>query len=210
MIAKGDLSKRAKISSKDEIGLLADTINKMTSTIEKNNWQKSGQNLLSKLISERTQFEDFYSELIAFLAKYLNANAGTFYIKKAQSKLFTLSATYAINKKNQILQVFSEGEGLLGEVVSKKNKIILSEIPDNYLKLDLSDGTILLKHILIFPIIFDNHVLAVLELGGIKPFDKNHLDFLEMANENIAYAINSNQPIDNQSLISTKKEENFN
>ncbi|MBF0299891.1 MAG: HAMP domain-containing protein [Oligoflexia bacterium] len=222
-IAKGDFSKRVEVDSSDEIGVLAGTVNEMASAIEKNHWQKNGQNLLSKLISERNQFENFYLDIIAFFAKYLNANAGTFYIKNfdvtdktdkadtdnEESNRFTLAATYAINKNSQTIKSFNVGEGLLGQAVSSSDKRILSELPDDYLKLDLSDGTILLKHILIFPIILRDQVLAVFEFGGIKPFNKNHLDFLEVTEESIAYAIDANQRKNNQSNISNISEEKF-
>jgi two-component system, NtrC family, sensor kinase len=190
-VAAGDYSKRAVISSRDEIGLLAETLNTTVSAIERNNWIKTGQNgLAQKMRGDKTK-ADLYQDLLTFLGLYLEAIAGTFYVR-INDDLFSLGATIALAGNRNVKQLFKTGEGLVGEAVQKREKILVSDLPVNFPAVEFSSGEIALQHILIFPIVLHDRVMGVVELGRLDPFTNNQIDFMEIVSESIAYAVQSN------------------
>ena len=83
---------------------------------------------------------------------------------------------------------FETGSGLLGQVVADRTPVVVDEVPE-YARLALGSGTVALDSLMLYPLVHEEEVLGVLELGGLKPLDKVQRAWLEKAAEGLAVTI---------------------
>ena len=72
-----------------------------------------------------------------------------------------------------------------------KKHILITNCPDDYININSGLGDAAPKNILIFPLILNNVVKGVVELGSFHEFYDTHLTFLEQVAESIAVAMNT-------------------
>ena len=196
-VAEGQLDHRIEIKSRGEIGELADSFNDMLSnlqlTTKKNdahNWLKTGQMELSVRMRGEQDIETLGRNVISYLAEYLNAQIGTLYMTYGNNHL-KLIGSYAYNRQKNTSSEFVFGEGLIGQAAIEKKHILITNCPDNYINIYSSLGEVVPKNILIFPLILENAVQGVVELGSLSEFYDSHLNFLKQVAEGIAITLNS-------------------
>ncbi len=85
------------------------------------------------------------------------------------------------------------GEGLAGEAAREKRPLCLNTIPPEYLVIGSALGEALPRTILALPLLHDNRLVGVMELGSFDEFSDLELDFLNQSAEVLAIAINVNQ-----------------
>jgi len=108
----GDYSARADIKSKDEIGLMAETINKMAENIE--NLNKNKQSFYTNLLHEfKTPLNVIFSS-IQLIDAYKNADCET-YRKKAskQMKIILQNCLRIMRITNNLIDINRHGSGFL-------------------------------------------------------------------------------------------------
>ncbi len=86
------------------------------------------------------------------------------------------------------IERFEKGDGLLGQVARDAAPVTLDDVPE-YAQLVLGIGKVSPKNLQIYPLIQDEQVLGVLELGALKPLDEAQLEWLGKAGEDVAIAI---------------------
>jgi signal transduction histidine kinase len=133
--------------------------------------------------------------ILSELAQVVVAHYGAFYILKqdeetAEIKLSLFSA-YGYKSERNIPTEFNMGEGLVGQVALEKERIILSNIPTNYIKISSGLGKSSPANLIILPVLFENKVKAVIELASLDVFSETHLDFLEQLTESIGIVLNT-------------------
>jgi len=194
-VADGNLDTTIHITSKDEIADLASSFQKMTADLkemlhkeEKQSWLKGGQaELGNKMRGEQGQIE-LCRNVIHFLSTYLNAQIGAIYLVNEEEKL-ELAASFAWHNPKKFPIKLVMGEGLVGEVARKKEKIHLTDLPEEYFKIKSSIGGATPKNVVLIPLIMDDKVKGVVEIGSFDTFQDKQVEFLESVSENIAIAI---------------------
>lgn len=196
-VAEGDLDHNIEIKSGGEIGELADSFNDMISnlrlTTEKNdthNWLKTGQMELNVRMQGEQDIETLGKNIIGYLTEYLNAQVGILYMS-GNDKRLKLIGSYAYVQRENIPNEFMPGEGLVGQAALEKKHILLTNYPDDSIKINSGLVNVAPKHILIFPLILNNEVRGVVELGSLYEFPDIHLTFLDQVAEGIAIALNT-------------------
>ncbi len=96
-----------------------------------------------------------------------------------------------INPKKILLKEFGIGESLVGQVAFEKERIILSNVPGNYIKITSGLGKATPANLIILPVLFENKVKAVIELASLDAFSETHLDFLSQLTESIGIVLNT-------------------
>ncbi|MHC4181866.1 MAG: response regulator [Planctomycetota bacterium] len=196
-VAMGQLNHEIGVKSKNEIGELADSFNDMLHnlrrTTEKNdahNWLKTGQTELNVKMQGEQGVETLGENIIGYLAKYLNVQVGALYMADEDSRL-KLIGGYAYTRRENVSNEFLPGEGLVGQAAIEKKHILVTNCPDGYVSIYSGLGDAIPKNILIYPLILNNMVKGVVELGAFNEFSDSHLTFLEEVSEGIAIALNS-------------------
>lgn len=196
-VAEGQLDHNIEIKSKGEIGELADSFNDMLSnlrlTTEKNNahnWLKSGQMELNVRMRGEQDIKTLGKNIIGYLAEYLNAQVGILYMS-GKNNLLKPIGSYAYARRENTSGGFMPGEGLVGQAAMDKKHILITDCPDDYININSGLGDAAPKNILIFPLIMNNIVKGVVELGSFHEFYDTHLTFMEQVAESIAVAMNT-------------------
>src|SRR6202034_1094933 len=102
-----------------------------------------------------------------------------------------LFAAYGYRTEKNIPTDFAIGEGLVGQVAFEKERIILSNIPGNYIKISSGLGRSKPANLIILPVLFENKVKAVIELASLDEFSETHLDFLSQLIESVRIVLNT-------------------
>ena len=127
--------------------------------------------------------------IISFLCPYFHAQIGLMYLAEDDGVLKP-AAGYAHNGDGGTT-AYRPGEGLVGQTALSKEEIFLTEIPENHLIVDCGLGNVKPRNIYLKPVIHSGETIAVIELGTLDTFTDYHRKFLDLANDNIAVAVES-------------------
>lgn len=154
------------------------------------NWLLSGSFDLNEIIRGEKPPAELAQLIITQLCSYMRAQIGTIYLFE-NGKLF-LSGTYACDNKN-IPVVIMPGEGLIGQAALEKKSIVLKDVPAGYFKINSALGEQAPSNIIIQPLLFNNEVKAVIEVGSLNELTKLDADFLTLINESTAIILSAAQ-----------------
>jgi len=157
--------------------------------IQKQEWLQAGQVHLARSVSGNQKIEELSGNILAFLAEYLDAQAGALYVRRGST--FERSGVYGVPAGAPIPDSFKPGDGLLGQAVADRRSFVLRDVPENYLYFGSGLGRAKPRHLLIAPASVDDEVNAVLELGFLKEAGEEVAELLERISEPMAIALRS-------------------
>jgi signal transduction protein with GAF and PtsI domain len=132
-------------------------------------------------VKDATSLKDFAKDLLWSIAKELDASQGAFFttsINKDGIHVIQFLAGYAYHLPESETIEFEFGEGLSGQVAKEGKLINIQTVPDGYIQILSGLGQSSPNSIIIFPIIKENKVVAVVELASFKLFSKEEEAFL--------------------------------
>jgi signal transduction histidine kinase/CheY-like chemotaxis protein/HAMP domain-containing protein len=195
-VADGDYS--VNITPKSENDRLSISLNKMTLALSKasgenirQTWFKSGQNLLNEKMRGDKDLQRLTMDTITFLAEYLDAQVGAFYLPDEDGKALRLYGSYAFTKRKALSDRFEIGEGIIGQAAFGRQAISLTNLPDDYTRITSATGDMKPRNVLVQPLVYDNQLAGVIELAAKEEFDDQKTEFLQLVSENIAIGVNS-------------------
>jgi CheY-like chemotaxis protein/signal transduction histidine kinase len=102
-----------------------------------------------------------------------------------------LSSSYAYKERKGLANRFRLGEGLVGECAYEKERILVTDVPDDYIRVNSGLGESRPYNIVVLPVIFEGKVKAVIELASFQRFKDIHLTLLDQLTETIAIGLNT-------------------
>jgi CheY-like chemotaxis protein/CHASE3 domain sensor protein/putative methionine-R-sulfoxide reductase with GAF domain len=212
-IAQGDLSIEVSVQSDRDV--LGNTLNIMTLALRKSKeenqvqyWLKTGQTQLNDAIRGELDLPELCVRIISFVANYLDCQIGAMYIMNSQENVLQLISSYAFERRKHISNQYAPGEGLVGQAVLEKQPIIVKNVPDDYIHISSGLGSNLPSTILVYPLILDNMVKGVIELGCFSPISNTDMEFMKSIAEPMAIAIHSAQSRSRlQALLKTTQQQ---
>ena len=198
-IAEGDLSYVEIAAPSNEIGVLNESFREAVTSLreaaserDRNNWLNTGQSELEDQMRGDQPIDELCKNIMTFIANYLEVQVGTLYVNEGEG-IFKLKASYAYKTRKNLSNEFKTGEGLIGQAALEKQPIVLTNVPDDYITITSSLGKKKPKNILVMPLIYNETVMGVLEVGSFEEFSELQTTFLEQISEWISIAINSSQ-----------------
>src|SRR5262249_702425 len=85
---------------------------------------------------------------------------------------------------------FSLGEGLVGQCATERKPIIVTEVPPDYVQVSSGLGHAAPRNLAVYPVLFEDQVRGVIELGSFHEFSAIQLAFLEQLMISIGLAMN--------------------
>ena len=202
-VTKGDLTRSISLEAQGEMAALKDTINEMIRNLRDTTRINAEQDWLKTNLAKFTRALQGQRDLLAVarlilseLAPLVNAQQGLFYLNEnadGEADL-RLLASYAHRERKRLNSRIKEGEGIIGQVAFEKERILLTDVPDDYspgVTISSGLGEAAPKNIVVLPVLFEKQVKAVLELASFKPFGETHLTFLDQLTESIGIVLNT-------------------
>lgn len=162
-------------------------------TEEKRQWvMEKISGLVDVLRQNYERTEDLYFEIIRSLVNEVEATQGGLFIlseNEQSESILELKAAYAYNRRKLKRKQVKLGEGLVGQCAIEKEKIVLTEIPADYLEITSGLGQSEPSHIIIIPLLLNEKVYGVFELASFHVLEEHQMEYLERAAGNIASTI---------------------
>ncbi len=200
-VTTGDLTRSIAVQARGEVEKLKNNINEMIrnlrETTQKNkeqDWLKTNLAKFTGMLQGQRDLLTVSRLILSELAPLVSAHSGVFYIYETvnDTAQLRLLSSYAYSDKDGTFPLhFKIGEGLIGQCAETKRRIMLTDVPSDYLKITSGLGAVRPSNVVILPILFEGQVKAVLELSSLNTFGEIHLGLLEQVAEGIGVMINT-------------------
>jgi HAMP domain-containing protein/signal transduction histidine kinase/CheY-like chemotaxis protein len=199
-VTKGDLSRAIEVEARGEVGELTQNVNEMIQnlrdTTRKNteqDWLKSNLARFTAMLQGQRDIKTVSRLIMSEIAPLINAQAGAFYLNEpiGEEPLLRLIASYALSRRKAAQRLVHGGEGLVGQCVVEKRRVLLSEVPGDYMAINSGLGAMRPVSLIVLPVLFEGDVKAVMELASAEHFSETHLLFLEQLTQSIGVILNT-------------------
>ncbi len=164
---------------------------------EHRNWAAQGVAKFSDILRKNTSdLDELAYDIISNLVKYTNSNQGGIYIINDNDKdnhFIEMKASYAYDRRKFITKRIEIGEGLVGRCYQEKEKIYLTEIPNDYVKITSGLGEDNPRALLIVPFIYNDVIYGLVEIASFSEYPAHVIEFIERIGESIAATISSSK-----------------
>ncbi|MBP1995647.1 response regulator [Paenibacillus eucommiae] len=163
---------------------------------ERQFWLKTQLARLTGMSQGVIKLQQLVSMLIAEIAGLVEAGQAVFYVKEVekgprQESEFVLLGSYAYKERKNLANRFRKGEGLVGQCALEKKPILLSNVPDDYIHISSGLGESKPLNILVLPIMFEEEVVAVMELASFQGFTPIQQDLLDQLTTSLGVVLDS-------------------
>ncbi|WP_414691491.1 HAMP domain-containing protein [Noviherbaspirillum sp.] len=199
-VTRGDLSRSIQVEARGEVSYLKDNINEMIrnlkETTQKNaqqDWLKTNLARFTRLLQGQRDLEAVSAMILSELAPLVYAHHGVFYRMDAAQDDPCLRAvsTYGYRSAEELTRSFRPGQGLVGQCALEKQRIWLTNVPRDYIQITSGLGAAPPTNIVVLPILFEQQVMAVIEIASLERFTETHLSFLDQLMESIGVVLNT-------------------
>lgn len=201
-VTEGDLTRQVNIEANGEVAALMDSLNEMIRNLRETtrqnleqDWLKTNRERFTRMLQGQRDLSSVASTILSELTPLVSAQHGAFYAmtgsSDANDPVLSLQAGYGFEERRQLSTSFRLGEGLIGQCAKEQKRILLTEVPGDYVRINSGLGASTPLNIVVLPIIFEGSVRAVIELASFTVFTETHLTFLDQLTENIGLVLNS-------------------
>jgi signal transduction histidine kinase/DNA-binding response OmpR family regulator/HAMP domain-containing protein len=199
-VTRGDLTRSVTVDARGEVAVLKDNINEMIrnlkDTTHKNaeqDWLKTNLARFTRLLQGQRELETVVKLILSELAPLVDAQLGVFYMMEGldDDARLKLVAAYGYRARRNLPTEFRPGEGLVGQCSLEQKRIVVSNVPLDYLRITSSLGAAVPRNVVVLPVLFEQQVKAVIELASFDSFSPTHLAFLDQLMESIGVVLNN-------------------
>ncbi|MDQ6764536.1 MAG: HAMP domain-containing protein, partial [Verrucomicrobiota bacterium] len=199
-VTKGDLTRSIQVDAQGEVAFVKDNINEMignlrdtTSRNNEQDWLKTNLAKFTRMLQGQKDLLTVGRMILSELAPVVSAQQGVFYIMNGSETEpeLKLLASYAYRERKGVNNRFRLGEGLVGQAALEKERILLTNVPQDYVQISSGLGEAPPKNIVVLPILFEGQVKAVMELSSVERFNPTHQAFLDQLTESIGIVLNT-------------------
>jgi signal transduction histidine kinase/HAMP domain-containing protein len=202
-VTEGDLSRRISVEARGEVATLKDNINEMilslaltTQVNTEQDWLKTNLTNFTRMLQGEKDLRTVSQNVLRELASVVNMQHGVLYLvdrESADEPLLFLFSSFGYRERKNLSSQFRFREGLVGQAAYERERIVINELPDDYIRISSGLGDSKPRSIVVLPISYEDEVLAVLELASFESFTENQLSFLDQLSESVAININNIQ-----------------
>ncbi|GLU47512.1 HAMP domain-containing protein [Nocardiopsis ansamitocini] len=198
-VARGDLTQSIQVGARGELAALKDNVNLMVSNLRETtaaqrdeDWLKSNLARISGLIQGHRDLNDLARLIMTEVTPLVAAQHGACFLPEDENdeETFRLYAGFGYQPKEHRRRI-KMGRGLAGEAMAQRTEMRVNDVPGDYVKVESGLGEAPPLSIVIFPILSEDRVLGVIELGSYGTFREIHLNFLRQLVGLIGATINT-------------------
>jgi signal transduction histidine kinase/CheY-like chemotaxis protein/HAMP domain-containing protein len=201
-VTEGDLTRQVRVEASGEVAVLKDKLNEMIRNLRETtrqnleqDWLKTNRERFTRMLQGQRDLAEVSSMILSELAPLVSAQHGVFYTMTVPADgaeaVLELQAGYGYEERRQLSTSFRIGEGLVGQCAKEKKRILLTEVPGDYVRINSGLGASPPLNIIVLPILFEGSVRAVVELASFSTFSTTHQTFLDQLTESIGLVLST-------------------
>src|SRR5262249_7613041 len=138
------LTRSITVEAQGEVAALKDNINEMIrnlkDTTQKNNeqdWLKTNLAKFTRMLQGQRDLMTVTKLILSDLAPVVSAQHGVFYMMEQLEgeSILKLTSTYAFRERRGLHTQFRVGEGLVGQCAFEKERILVADVPGDYIRI---------------------------------------------------------------------------
>jgi len=195
-ISAGQYQTRVSDEEKDNLGVLGGSLNKMAESLDYSfgllsdkEWLQAGIARLNEQMVGETDMKALLNKVIRHIAEYSGSVVGALYVKDPITGTLNLGGSYALADGDRVS--IKPGEGLAGQVALDGKRKMLTDIQPGDWVVSLSSGELRPRAIAAFPILFENKVSGVIEVGTLEGYSNRVREFFSSIGEGVGTAVHS-------------------
>lgn len=194
-LSEEDVLGNALINMRDELRKAAEEENKRKKEDDERNWATHGLAKFGEILRQSSNnIEELSYNIISNLVDYTGSNQGGLFLinnSDPDHHFLELISSYAFNRKKYLEKQIDFGEGLVGRCVQERATIYLTDIPEDYIRINSGLGDANPRSLLIVPLMVNEEIFGVIEMASFEEFEKYKIQFVEKIGESIASTIST-------------------
>jgi methyl-accepting chemotaxis protein len=190
-----DVLGHSLLNMKEELSKAAEEENKRKKEDDQRNWAAQGVAKFGDILRNiDNNLDELSYNIISNLVKYTGSNQGGMYIMNdndPENLYIELRASYAYDRRKFFTKRIEIGEGLVGRCYQEKDKIYLTDIPTDYMKISSGLGEDSPRALLIVPLVYNDIIYGIIEIASFNEYPKHVIEFIQRVGESIAATIYS-------------------
>lgn len=156
--------------------------------LQRQDWLQSGLTALSRVLQGDPSVANVGEFTLDFLCSYLSAEMGTIYIPDESAQLVAIARFGTADDSVANLPP----SDIAARAAKHRDPVFVELSDDNTsMKIHSAFGEISLRYCCAFPVVREDRLGAVIELGAINTLHPNHVRFLEFVEDSLAVALSS-------------------
>src|SRR5919202_300823 len=152
-------------------------------------WLKTNLARISGLMQGQRDLQTVSRMLMSEISPLVGAQHGAFFMVEEQT--LRLVASYGYQRRKNLSNEFRFGEGLPGQAALEMQSILVTNAPPDYVRVTSGLGEAVPVNLIVLPILFEEQVLAVIELASLNSFGEVNLSFLDQLSETIGVVLST-------------------
>ncbi|MFL6350925.1 MAG: response regulator [Bryobacteraceae bacterium] len=181
-VAAGRLDRPiANLTRPNEIGEMSralQTLQIAARERETQTWVKTEVAILTEGLQSADEFTAFATNLLSCISKSLDLLYGAFYLADEGFTRFTRVGAFATDVSAEPRE-FAFGQALVGQAAAERRTLRISSTPDNSLQVSTGVGTLTPACVLFVPVVYQDVVLAIIELAPSSQVSERQQIFLD-------------------------------
>ncbi|HVV57078.1 MAG TPA: response regulator [Gaiellaceae bacterium] len=200
-VAQGDLTRSIAVEARGEIEELRDNINQMIGNLRETtevnaqqDWLNTNMARFGGMLQGQRDLTQVSRLIMGELTPLVGGQHGAFFMVETEpdeEPQLRLVASYAYTRRKGVANTFAFGEGLIGQSALERKSILVTQAPEDYIAIGSGLGESAPVNIVVIPVLFEDQVMAVIELASFTPFSDTHLTFLEQLSETLGVVLNT-------------------
>jgi CheY-like chemotaxis protein/HAMP domain-containing protein len=198
-VTEGDLTRSIQVDARGEVAELKDNINTMIDnlrlTTDRNteqDWLKTNLARFTNMLQGQRNLVTVGRILLSELVPLVNAQQGLLYqMDTEEEPHLKMLASYGNARHAGYRARLAPGEGLFGQCAIDKRRIVVTSVPPDTVPIGPPLFEALPRSVVVFPVVFEGQLKAVLGLASLSEFGLVHLTLLEQLTASIGILFNS-------------------
>jgi signal transduction histidine kinase/CheY-like chemotaxis protein/HAMP domain-containing protein len=201
-VTEGDLTRQVSVTASGEVAVLKDKLNEMIRNLRETtrqnteqDWLKTNLARFARMLQGHRDLGTVSNMILSELAPLVSAQHGAFYALSTPNEhdepTLHRQAGYGLTTAKSVPERIALGEGLVGQCALEKRRILLTDVPADYVTISSGLGDAPPLNIIVLPILFEGSIRAVIELASFSVFGATHQAFLDQLTESIGIVLNT-------------------
>ncbi|WP_386065626.1 response regulator [Tahibacter sp. UC22_41] len=167
---------------RDEVGAMAralDVFKRAAIATYWQNWNRTAIGEIAASLQRCTATDEFADMLCAELARRLDAGVAAFFRYDEDAAQLQRTGGYGFKERRHIETRYALGEGLTGQCARERRGIVLSPVPEDYVRIHSASGEATPRSVTALPLLLKQRLLGVVELASFAPLTAQQQQLLD-------------------------------